>query len=117
MNAQELVQRFPEIPPSLHQEAVLEELASRFSDLLRAAWKPSNCGASQQTAENAVYMKLIAPLTFVSLGLFTPEQIVAKVQALLDEHEADPEQFMAEMIPPDIAASPGGCMGDQPATN
>ena len=112
MDASALASRFPEIPQSLFQQQVTTEYARSFGDLLETAWKPSNCGGSQQTAENVVYMKLVAPLTYLSFGLSTVEKTVAAMQTLLDAHQENPERFRAELIPADVAQSPGGCMGD-----
>jgi len=112
MDASELVRKFPEIPEVLHQEAVLEEFSQTFGDLLQTAWKPSNCGGSQQTAENVAYMKLGAPLTYLSMGLSTVENTVAGLRTQLDAHGKDPAGFIAELIPADVAQSPGGCAGD-----
>jgi hypothetical protein len=113
MDVQELIARFPEIPEVLHEKPVLKRYAEVFGDLLRTAWKPSACSADQQTAENLVYMKLIAPMGILAYGLSTPEKTVAQLEALLEAYRPDPEKFLAELIPPDVAQAPGGCQGEE----
>ena len=113
MDTQELIARFPEIPEVLHEKPVLTRYAEVLGDLLRTAWKPTACSASQQTAENLVYMKLIAPMGILAYGLSTPEKTVAQLEALLEAYRPDPEKFLAELIPPDVAQTPGGCQGDE----
>jgi hypothetical protein len=113
MDTQELIARFPEIPEVLHEKPVLTRYAEVFGDLLRTAWKPTACSASQQTAENLVYMKLIAPMGILAYGLSTPEKTVVQLEALLEAYRPDPEKFLAELIPPDVAQTPGGCQADE----
>ncbi len=113
MDVQELIARFPEIPEVLHEKPVLKRYAQVFGDLLRTAWKPSACSADQQTAENLVYMKLIAPMEILAYGLSTPEKTVAQLEALLEAYRPDPEKFLAKLIPPDVAQAPGGCQGEE----
>ena len=62
-------------------------------------------------------MKLIAPMGILAYGLSTPEKTVAQLEALLEAYRPDPEKFLAELIPPDVAQAPGGCQGEEgPAT-
>lgn len=113
MDVQELITRFPEIPEVLHEKPVLKRYAEVFGDLLRTAWKPSACSADEQTAENVVYMKLIAPMGILAYGLSAPEKTVTQLEALLEAYRPDPEKFLAELIPPDVAEAPGGCQGEE----
>ncbi len=113
MDVQELITRFPEIPEVLHEEPILKRHAEVFGDLLRTAWKPSACSADQQTAENVVYMKLIAPMGILAYGLSAPEKTMAQLEALLEAYRLHPEKFLAELIPPDVAQAPGGCQGEE----
>ena len=111
MTARELIARFPSIPHSLHNEPTLVRFADVFDDLLRGAQKPTPCSASQQTAENYVFMKLIAPLELVALGLATPERAVSDMESLIDRAEDDREALLADLIPANAARRPGGCAG------
>ena len=115
MDVQELISRFPEIPEVLHEKPVLKRYAEVLGDLLRTAWKPSACSADQQTAENVVYMKLIAPMGILAYGLSAPEKTVTQLEALLEAYRPHPEKFLAVLIPPDVAEAPGGCPGEEGA--
>jgi hypothetical protein len=109
MRVEELIARFPEIPEVLRNDPVLETYADVFDGLLGKAIPPSACQGSEQTAGNAIYMKLIAPMKILGYGLSTPEKTAAKLEGLMKEHEEDAQKFLNEMIPPDVSPTPGGC--------
>jgi hypothetical protein len=111
MTPRELIARHPSIPRSLLDEPALERFAEVFDELLRGAQKPTPCSANQQTAENHVFMKLIAPLELVALGLATPQRAVSDMESLIDRAEHDREALLADLVPADAARRPGGCAG------
>ncbi|MBS10105.1 MAG: hypothetical protein CME19_00700 [Gemmatimonadetes bacterium] len=96
MNAGDLVSRFPEIPPDLHGESLLESFANVFGAYLESASKPSAC-ADDWTAENKVYMKLIGPMDIYRYGLSTKEKVLVQMQELIDTHASSTEAFEAEL--------------------
>ncbi len=103
MSVEELVACFPEIPRDLHKEPILATFAAAFGDLLRAAQNPSAC-SSQYSAGNHFYLKLIGPMKIYMYGLSTKEKVLKQLQELLDRYAADPEGFVASLLPADIAA-------------
>jgi hypothetical protein len=103
MTVAELVARFPEIPRDLHKEPMLAKFAATLGDLLRAAQNPSAC-SSQYSAGNHFYLKLIGPMKIYMYGLSTKEKVLKQMQELLDRHAADPEGFVASLLPADNAA-------------
>ncbi len=109
MRVEELISRFPEIPEVLRKDPVLETYADVFGGLLGKAVSPSACQGNQRTAENAIYMKLIAPMKILGYGLSTPEKTAAELEGLMKEHEEDAQKFLNEVIPPDVSPTPGGC--------
>jgi hypothetical protein len=98
LTARELLDRFPEIPPDLLGEPALEQFAAVFDGLLRRARNPHACSA-QYDAGNHYYLKLVGPLAIYGFGLATRERVLADVQALLDRHAADPQGFVAGLVP------------------
>ena len=111
MTAAELIARFPQIPAVLRGEPVLERFAATFGDILRTAVKPSPCSASQQTAENHLYLKLVGPLELVAIGLATKERAIADREKLIAAAEQDRDRLLADLVPADAARRPGGCAG------
>ncbi len=111
MTVEELIQKFPEIPRSLHQELLLKRFADVFGELLQLARKPSAC-STQHDPANHYYLKLIGPLAIHGYGLSTRESVVEQLQDLLDRHAADPQRFASSLLPDDSAEKeiPGpGC--------
>lgn len=98
MTVQELVRRFPEIPPDLHDEPLLAQFAETFDALLREAQNPSNCTADYTPGQH-YYLKLIGPLKIYMYGLSTKEKVLGQVQELLDRYHADPNGFAASLVP------------------
>ena len=102
MTVDELVARFPEIPPDLHGEPVLAELASTCGDLLEVARKPSNC-AREFDAANHYYLKLLGPMATYGYGILRREKLLQKMRDLLDRRRADPAGFAQSLLPADTA--------------
>jgi hypothetical protein len=102
MTVRELVARFPEIPPDLHDDPVLERYAASLGEWLAIARKPSAC-ASVHDAANHYYLKLIGPLSIYRYGLSTRERVVRELTAHLERHAADPGGFGASLLPEDVA--------------
>jgi hypothetical protein len=103
MTVQELVARFPEIPPDLHGEPLLAQFAETFEELLQVAQKPSACSAHNMHAGHHYYLKLVGPMDIYRYGLSTREKVIRQVQDLLDRYQADPSGFAATLLPPDMA--------------
>ena len=97
MTVGELVQRFPEIPGDLHNEAVLVHFVEAFEPLLSVATKPSAC-AEKHTDENKLYLKLVGPMDIYRYGLFTRERVLDEMQKLLDGHRGNPNGFAASLL-------------------
>ena len=102
MTVKELVQKFPEIPPNLHEEPLLERFAEVFGELLQMARKPSPC-STQHDPENHYYLKLIGPLSIHGYGLSTREKVLDQIQELLDRHQANPRGFPSSLVTADTA--------------
>jgi hypothetical protein len=102
MTVEELLDRFPEIPPDLAGEPALARFAEVFDGLLRQARNPSAC-ATRHDAGNHYYLKLIGPLSIYGFGLATRERAIGDIRTLLDRHAADPGGFAASLVPPDAA--------------
>ncbi len=103
MTVQEIIVKFREIPPDLHQEPVLAQFAEALGPLLKIARTPSNC-STQYDAGNHFYMKLIAPMDIYRMGLSTKEDLLQELQGLLDRYHADPSGFPASLLPSNTAA-------------
>ncbi|HWP49782.1 MAG TPA: hypothetical protein VNM22_21680 [Candidatus Limnocylindrales bacterium] len=103
MTVQELIARFPEIPRDLHKEPVLAKFAATFGNLLSIAHKPSAC-STQYDAGNHYYLKLIGPMDIYRYGLSTREKVLKQLQTFIDAYQADPQGFLAGLLPADTAA-------------
>lgn len=103
MTVYDLIKRFREIPPDLHSEPVLEKFSETFDAFLKVANKPSAC-STQYDAGNHYYMKLIAPMGIYGYRLCTRADCLQQLQALIDQHDADPKGFAASLLPADAAA-------------
>jgi hypothetical protein len=102
MTVQELVARFPEIPPDLHGEPLLAEYAQVFGEQLYIARNPGACSGSYDAA-NHYYLNLIGPIRLYWYKLSTREKVLKKLQELLDQYRADPEGFVGGLVPQDAA--------------
>lgn len=97
MTVAELVRRFPEIPADLHGEPILAELGEVFDDLLQVATKPSAC-ATEHTAENKYYLKLVGPMDIYRYGLFSRERVLSEIQKVLDLHAQNPKTISESLL-------------------
>ena len=104
MTVQELIARFPEIPPDLHGEPILAQYAEVFREQLRVARNPGACSA-QYDAANHYYLKLLGPIRLYWYKLSTKEKVLKQLQEMLDQHRADPAGFVANLIPTSTAAT------------
>lgn len=102
MTTDELLARFPEIPPSLRGEPLVATYAETFDTLLRAARMPSACATSHDAA-NHYYMKLIGPLAIYGYGLSTRAAVLEEIGQLLERQRADPQGFAASLVGPAAA--------------
>ena len=100
MNVQELILNFPEIPGDLHDEPLLAQYAETFGSLLHEAQNPGACSADY-TPSNHYYLKLVGPFRLYMYGLSTKEKVLAKLQDLLDRHDADPDGFIESLLTSD----------------
>jgi hypothetical protein len=103
MTVQELIARFPEVSPELAGEKTLARFADTFGELLAVAHKPSNCSTGHD-AGNHYYLALIGPLSYYRYGLATRERVLQDLEELLQKHAADPQGFIASLLPEDTAA-------------
>jgi hypothetical protein len=101
MTVQELISRFPEIPPDLHAEPLLARFASTFGDLLRVAQNPGPC-SGEYSPGNHYYLKLVGPIRIYMYGLSSKDKVLTKLQALLDQHDADPSGFAESLLSSDV---------------
>ncbi len=74
MTVQELISKFPEILPDLHDEPLLAQFAEAFGDLLQVAQNPGACSA-QPDAVHHYYLKLVSPMRLYMYGLSTREKV------------------------------------------
>ena len=102
MNLNELVSRFPEIPSELRTEPVLTTFAAECGDVLAVAQKPSPCSTGHD-ASNHYYLRLIGPLSIYGYGLSSLDQVISKMQTMIDRHRENPDGFAASLLPADVA--------------
>ncbi len=100
MTVQELILQFPEIPGDLHDEPLLAQYAETFGNLLREAVNPGACSADY-TPGNLYYLKLMGPIRLHMYRLSTKDKTLAKLQDLLDRHQADPDGFAESLLTAD----------------
>ena len=112
MTVQELLARFPEIPPGLRQEPFLGELAEAFDEQLRVAIAASSCSGQHYTPENLLYNALVMPMDILGIGLSTQEKTLRELRGHLEEFRADPDAWLAKVVPPSAPLTPGGCAAD-----
>jgi hypothetical protein len=97
MTVQELILNFPEIPRDLHDEPLLAQYAETFGHMLQEAVNPGACSADY-TPGNRYYLKLIGHMRLYMYGLSTKDKVLAKLQELLDQYQADPDGFTEELL-------------------
>jgi hypothetical protein len=110
MTVDEILARFPEIPPDLRAEPVLAEYVDAFGPLLRMAQKPTPCMRDGGDAPHVFYTRLINDLAIYGVGLARRDRTLARLRATLDQFHAQPATFACTLIPrraPD--APPSGC--------
>jgi hypothetical protein len=110
MTVDELLARFPEIPPDLRGEPVLAEYVGVFGPLLRMAQKPTPCMGSGGDAPHVFYTRLINDLAIYGVGLARRDRTLSRLQATLDNYRKQPATYACTLVPrraPD--APPAGC--------
>jgi len=110
MTVDELLARFPEIPPDLRDESVLAEYVGAFGPLLRMAQKPTPCMGTGGDAPHVFYTRLINDLAIYGIGLARRERTLARLQTTLDNYRKQPATYACTLVPrraPD--APPAGC--------
>jgi hypothetical protein len=109
MTVDELLARFPEIPPDLRDEPVLAEYVGAFGTLLRMAQKPTPCMRDGGDAPHVFYTRLVNDLAIYGVGLARRDRTLARLRATLDTHQKQPATYACTLIPrrsPD-APAPG----------
>jgi hypothetical protein len=110
MTVDEILARFPEIPPDLRDEPVLAEYVDAFGPLLRMAQKPTPCMRDGGDAPHVFYTRLINDLAIYGVGLARRDRTLARLHATLESYRKQPATFACTLIPrrsPD--APPAGC--------
>lgn len=110
MTVEELLARFPEIPPDLRDEPVLAEYVGAFGPLLRMAQKPTPCMGDGGDAPHVFYVRLINDLAVYGVGLARRDRTLARLRTTLDSYRSQPATYACTLIPrraPD--APPPGC--------
>jgi len=110
MSVDELLARFPEVPPDLRHEPVLEAYVDAFGPLLRVARKPSPCMRDGGDAEHVFYARLVNDLAIYGIGLAKRDRTLARVEALLAEYRKQPATFGCTLVPRRAPNAPrSGC--------
>ena len=104
MSVDELFARFPEIPIDLQDEPVVAEFADKLGDLLAVAQRPNACSTAHD-AGNHLYLGLVGPLSYYGYGLATKERVVEDLRILIERRAADPEAFVASLVPEGTVAA------------
>jgi hypothetical protein len=110
MTVDELLARFPEVPPDLRDESVLAEYVGAFGPLLRMAQKPTPCMGDGGDAPHVFYTRLINDLAIYGVGLARRDRTLTRLRATLDNYRKQPATYACTLIPrraPD--APPPGC--------
>jgi hypothetical protein len=105
MTVDELLARFPEVPRDLRDEPALARYAATFGPLLRLAQKPSPCVGGGGDMEQVFYTRLVNDLAIYGIGLARRDRTLARLQATLDQHAAQPATFACTLVP---RKAPGG---------
>ena len=109
MTVDELLARFPEIPPDLRNEPVFNEYVGAFGPLLRMAQKPTPCMRDGGDAPHVFYTRLINDLAIYGVGLARRDRTLARLGATLDSYRKQRATYACTLIPrraPD-APAPG----------
>jgi hypothetical protein len=110
MTVDELLARFPEVPPDLRHEPALEAYAEAFGPLLRVARKPTPCMRDGGDAEHVFYVRLVNDLAIYGVGLAKRDRTLARVEALLAEYRKQPATFACTLVPRKAPDTPrSGC--------
>ena len=99
LTVDELLARFPEIPPDLRDEPVLAEYVAAFGPLLRAAQKPTPCMGSGGDAPHIFYTRLVNDLAIYGVGLARKDRTLARLRATLDQYHKQPATYACTLIP------------------
>jgi hypothetical protein len=110
MTVDELLARFPEIPPDLRDDPVLTEYVDAFGPLLRLAQKPSPCMRDGGDAPHVFYTRLINDLAIYGIGLARRDRTLARLRATLDDYRKQPATYACTLVPRRApGAPPPGC--------
>ena len=110
MSADELLARFPEVPPDLRDEPVLQQYADAFGPLLRVAQKPTPCMRDGGDAEHAFYLRLVNDLAIYGVGLARRDRTLGRLSALLEQYRKQPATFACTLVPRKAPGAPrAGC--------
>jgi hypothetical protein len=110
MTVDEMLARFPEIPPDLRSEPVLAEYVDAFGPLLRMAQKPTPCMRDGGDAPHVFYTRLINDLAIYGVGLARRDRTLARLRATLDAYHTHAATFACTLIPRRAPnAPPSGC--------
>jgi hypothetical protein len=110
MTVDELLARFPEVPRDLRDEPVLAKYVAVFGPLLRLARKPSPCIGTGGDIEHVFYTRLVNDLAIYGVGLARRDRTLARLEATLEQHAAQPATFACTLVPRKAPGSkPAGC--------
>ena len=110
MTADEFLARFPEAPPDLAEEPVLQDYVRAFGPLLRLARKPTPCMRDGGDHPHAFYTRLVTDLAIYGMGLARRDRTLARLQATLDEYRRQPATFACTLVPRRPRGAPrSGC--------
>ena len=110
MTVGELLARFPEAPRDLADEPVLREYVRAFGPLLRVARKPSPCMRDGGDHQHVFYTRLVNDLAIYGIGLAKRDRTLARLEALLVQHQKQPATFACTLVPPRPRGTPrSGC--------
>ncbi len=111
MTVDELVGRFPEIPPALRDTEFLAHFAQTLDEPLREAARPSNCAGKTYSRHELLYLKLIMPMDILNLGLGNPQRVTNELEEHMRSYGADAASWLSRVVPEGTPRSPGGCQG------
>ena len=110
MTVDEFLARFPEVPRDLREEPVVAQYVGAFGPLLRVAQKPSPCMGDGGDHPHVFYTKLVNDLAIYGIGLAKRDRTLARLLALLDQHDKQPATFACTLVPPKPRGTPrSGC--------
>jgi hypothetical protein len=100
MTVDELLARFPEIPPDLRDEPVLAEYVGAFGPLLRMAQKPTPCMRDGGDAPHLFYTRLLNDLAIYGVGLARRDRTLSRLRATLDTYHKQPATYACTTLIP-----------------